>query len=250
MTFLWMALGLLWVSCGGGNTRQPLTIAVAANMQYAMEALAEDFTETTGIPCELVVSSSGKLTAQIREGAPFHILVSADMKYPEELYKSGLTTGPPQVYAYGKLVLWSLQDEQVPSLEMLQEARVRHVAVPNPVTAPYGKAALEVLDNTGSYEVIQEKLVYGESIAQTNQFISSRAADIGFTALSVVVAPQLKGQGQWVELDPALYSPIAQGVVVLRNPDEIQKAALAFRDYLFAVSAREILLKFGYSVDE
>ena len=243
-------LPLLALACGNREAEHTLNIAVAANMQFAMEALVEDFSETSGISCEVVVSSSGKLTAQIMEGAPFHVLVSADMKYPEELHRNGRTLAPPEVYAYGRLVLWTLVDGLEPGLEVLLEDRVGHVALASPQTAPYGRAAMEVLRQSGIYERVRDKLVFGESIAQTNQFITSRAAELGFTALSVVVAPQMEGQGRWVELDPALYGRIAQGVAVLRSPEGIQKDAMAFREYLFSARAREILVKFGYSVDE
>ena len=245
-----IAVLLLWVSCTERPSGDSLNIAVAANMQYAMEALVEEFTQTTGIPCEVVVSSSGKLTAQISEGAPFHLMVSADMKYPGELHRSGLTAGPPEVYAHGKLVLWTLQEDLEPGLEVLKSDAVRHIAMANPNTAPYGRAAMEVLQNSGWFEQVREKLVYGESIAQTNQFITSRAAEIGFTALSVVVAPQMEGKGRWAEPDPSLYAPIAQGVVVMKNPENIREQAMEFRDFLFSARAREMLIKFGYSVDE
>jgi molybdate transport system substrate-binding protein len=245
-----MAIFLLGISCREQPARNTLNIAVAANMQYAMEALVKEFTQTTGISCELVVSSSGKLTAQILEGAPFHLLVSADMKYPEALNRNGKTIGPPQVYAYGKLVLWTLQDNVEPSLEVLESSAIRHIAMANPKTAPYGRAAMEVLRNSGWYEQVRDKIVYGESIAQTNQFITSRAAELGFTALSVVVAPQVEGQGRWSEIDPSLYAPIAQGVVVMQHPEGIQNQAMQFRDFLFSDRAREMLINFGYSVDE
>jgi molybdate transport system substrate-binding protein len=241
---------ILLVSCGTRERNQGLTIAVAANMQFAMEEIAMGFTEETGVPCDLIIGSSGKLTAQIVEGAPFDVLVSADMKYPESLRDQGLAATDPEVYAYGSLVLWTLNDSLDLSLAALQREEVRHIALANPKTAPYGVAAVDVLRHYGMYEALKDRLVYGESIAQTNQFIISGAAQAGFTALSVVLSPQMKGKGQWISPDPASYEPIAQGMVVIRGEGDSNKGGMAFRDFVFSDRAKEILAKFGYFTNE
>lgn len=219
-------------------------------MQFAIREMAAAFTEETGISCDLVISSSGKLTAQIKEGAPFDIFVSANMKYPEEINASGLALGPPEVYAYGKLVLWAMDSEKKPSLEDLGGKEVRHVALANPETAPYGKAAVEVLESNGLYDVLRQKLVYGESISQVNQFIISRAADMGFTSLSTVISPDIKGRGNWVVLDSASYQSIAQGIVVIRQEDGDHQVALKFYKFVFSGKAQTILSRYGYALNE
>ena len=117
---------------------EKLRIATAANMRFAMTALIDTFTIKTVIKCEIVVSSSGKLTAQISQGAPYDIFVSADMKYPKELYRQGIAKDTPQVYAYGKLVLWSTSGELKPDIEILSDKSVKRIALANPKTAPYG----------------------------------------------------------------------------------------------------------------
>ena len=241
---------ILLLSCGGKDRDRGLTIAVAANMQFAMEEIAIAFTEETGLPCDLIVGSSGKLTAQIVEGAPFDVLVSADMKYPQSLRERGLAETDPEVYAYGSLVLWTLNDTLDLSLSLLKENEIRHIAVANPKTAPYGRAAEEVLRHHGIYEAVKDKLVFGESIAQTNQFITSGAAEAGFTALSVVLSPQMQGRGQWITPDPASYQPISQGMVVIFRDGNSNKNGIAFRDFVFSDRAREILAKFGYITNE
>jgi molybdate transport system substrate-binding protein len=241
---------ILLVSCGDQDRDRGLTIAVAANMQFAMEEIAMAFTEETGVPCDLIIGSSGKLTAQIVEGAPFDVLVSADMKYPESLREKGLAESDPAVYAYGSLVLWTLEDSLELSLTALKNEEVRHIALANPKTAPYGVAAEDVLRHYGLYDAVKEKLVFGESIAQTNQFITSGAAEAGFTALSVVLSPQMQGKGRWITPDPAAYQPIAQGMVVVRREGENTENGMAFRDFVFSVRAREILAKFGYFTNE
>ena len=241
---------VLLASCGNKDRDQGLTIAVAANMQFAMEEIAMAFTEETGVPCDLIIGSSGKLTAQIVEGAPFDVLVSADMKYPESLQDKGLAETDPEVYAYGSLVLWTLEDSLDLSLTLLKAKEISHIALANPKTAPYGVAAEDVLRHYGMYEDLKGKLVFGESIAQTNQFITSGAAEAGFTALSVVMSPQMQGRGQWVIPDPASYEPISQGMVVIRREGGNTKSGVAFRDFVFSDRAREILSEFGYLTNE
>ena len=241
---------ILIASCGTRERSQGLTIAVAANMQFAMEEITMAFTEATGVPCDLIIGSSGKLTAQIVEGAPFDVLVSADMKYPESLRDQGMAANDPEVYAYGSLVLWTLNDSLDLSLAALQREEVRHIALANPKTAPYGVAAVEVLRHYGMYEALKDKLVFGESIAQTNQFITSGAAQAGFTARSVVLSPQMQGKGQWITPDPASYRPISQGMVVIRREGGNNESGMAFRDFVFSDRAQEILAKFGYYTNE
>ena len=197
-------------------------------MQFAMEALVNIFEEETGIACEIIVSSSGKLTAQIKEGAPYHIFVSADMKYPEDLYKAGFSTAKPAVYAHGNLVMWSTSLDSTLSIESLQHKKIKHIAIANPQTAPYGAAALATLKYYKIYTAVKEKLVYGESISQTNQFIISSAAEVGFTAKSVVLSPRVKVKGQWVSVNSKAYTPIKQGIILIKTSDEIKPKALQF----------------------
>jgi len=238
---------LLFTSCEQKDNSK-LTIATAANMQFAMHELTKTFTKDTGIVCESITSSSGKLTAQIKERAPYDVFVSADMKFPNELFQSGFTTKKPKVYAYGKLVIWTMNSQLKPDFESLTKKHIKHIAMANPKTAPYGIAAEEVLKNKGLYNKIQTKLVFGESVAQTNQFIVSYAAEIGFTAKSVVLSQNIKEKGKWKEVDKDLYTPIAQGVVILKKRRNYLKEAQKFEDFLFSVKGKEILNKFGYSV--
>ncbi|MEM7485014.1 MAG: molybdate ABC transporter substrate-binding protein [Bacteroidota bacterium] len=243
--FLWMLLG-----CNNHGTSEKITIAAAANMRYAIEELTYTFTKETGIQCDLVISSSGTLTAQIKEGAPYDVFISADTKYPNDIYTSGLAKNPPKIYAYGKLVLWTMTKNIVPSISILNEDRIDHIAVANPKIAPYGKAAISVLNHYKLLDKIEGKLVYGESISQTNQFILSASAELGFTSLSVVLAPELKEKGTWIELESHLYEPIAQSVVQITHEKVNANSSKKFYDFLFSKKAKEILKNFGYSVDE
>lgn len=241
--------GIMLVSCQRADADK-VVIATAANMQLPMEAITKRFTEKYGVPCELIIGSSGKLTAQIVEGAPYDIFVAANMKYPEAVYLKGRASDRPRVYAYGKLVLWSMSLDTPISINTLTEPYIGHVALANPKTAPYGEAALEVLHHHGLFDEVENKLVYGESIAQTNQFITSKAAQIGFTAMSTVLSPQMKGKGRWVELDAEQYSPIGQGVVKLKREGMKTQEVQEFYDFLFSGEAKKILKDFGYLMDE
>ncbi len=229
-----------------------LTIATAANVQFAMRELIRTFTQETGIKCHMILSSSGKLTAQINAGAPFDVFVSADVKYPQELYENGLTQEPPEIYAYGKLVIWSFNEPIDSSFERLASEKIQHIAIANPKTAPYGAAAVEALKHYGVYQMTKEKLVFGESIAQTNQFIFSQSANLGFTSKSVVLSTSMKGRGYWMEVEEAAYSPLAQGVVVIKRPEanQAEEDAEKFYKFLFSKKAKSILVDFGYQVGD
>ncbi|MEM0993040.1 MAG: molybdate ABC transporter substrate-binding protein [Bacteroidota bacterium] len=247
MSRYFFVLCLLFSACTGRKTSLPLRIATAANMQFVMEALAQQFEEKYGIECDLVVSSSGKLTAQIQAGAPFDLFISANMIYPEAIYQSGLAKAAPKVYAYGKLVLWTMLEEIEPSIAILSDAKIKHIALPNPKTAPYGMASEQVLRKMGVLASLSPKLVYGESIAQSNQFIITQSVAIGFTAMSVVQSPSMRNKGRWIAIDRNWHTPIEQGIVLLKSePSQSEKAKL-FYQFLFSKAARKLLNDFGYT---
>ncbi|AWW33259.1 molybdate ABC transporter substrate-binding protein [Echinicola strongylocentroti] len=236
---------LFLVSCHQ-ERHEEITIATAANMQFAMEALIAGFESQTETTCQMVVSSSGKLTAQIKEGAPYDVFVSANMKFPKAIQEAGMAYSPPEIYAYGELVLWTADKNRKVTLDMLTEPMINHVAVANPKTAPYGSAAVALLKEKGLYGQVEHKLVYGESISQTTQYILSNAAEVGFTAGAVVKSPSMKHKGSWVAIDRKDYPPIEQGVVLIKKQGEPKPGAARFYDYLFSQKAKAILREFGY----
>lgn len=225
-----------------------LTVAVAANVQYTFDELHAEFKRETGHDLKPVFNSSGRFAAQIMNGAPFDVFLSADMEYPEKLYKEGFADAAPRVYAYGALVLWTMSDLDLKNWQgTLASPAVKKIAVANPKTAPYGRETVRALDRLKLRDALSPKLVYAESIAQANQYIHSRAADAGFTAKSVVVSPEMKGQGTWVELPKGSYQPIAQGAVVLKHGQQTRpKLAQQFHDFLYAEKARAIFARHGY----
>jgi len=228
-----------------------ITVAAAANVQFTLDELKAEFTKETGINIKTVIGSSGKLTSQIENGAPFDVFLSADMKYPSKLYKDGYSSIAPKVYADGVLVLWTLKDLDLSQgINILKDAAIGKIALADPQLAPYGREAVNALKFYNLYGPLQNELVFGESISQANQFITTGAADIGFTAKSVVLSPNMKDKGKWVEIDPRSYQAIAQGVIVLKYSKTIDhsKEAKAFYDFLFSAPAQKIFKKYGYKL--
>lgn len=245
---LTVATGLLLLlsGCQSGGRSDRLTVAAAANLQFAMQDLEAAFEAAHGIETDIIIGSSGKLTAQIQQGAPYDLLVSADMKYPKSLYEKGLATEAPAVYAYGALVAWTMQEHSLDSLpKLLQQTAIEKIALANPKVAPYGELASQWLQYHRLLPALESKLIYGESIAQTSQYISSGACDVGFTARSVVVSPVMAGKGTWTEPAPRLL--LEQGVIITRRGAEEQpEASRLFYEFLFSQQARSIFSRYGY----
>lgn len=224
-----------------------LTVAVAANVQYAFDDIRAAFHKETGHDVRPVYNSSGKFAAQIMNGAPFDVFLSADMEFPEKLHKEGYAAAP-KVYAYGSLVLWTMKNLDLANWQSaLQGNAVRKIAIANPKVAPYGRETMKALAGLKLDEALKSRLVFGESISQTNQYIHSGAADAGFTAKSVVVSPEMRGQGTWIDLPKNVYQPIAQGAAILVHGQKNNPAlAQQFHDFLLAEKSRAILERYGY----
>jgi molybdate transport system substrate-binding protein len=229
---------------------EPLSVAVAANVKPAFDELAAAFTRQTGVAVTGSAASSGKLTAQIKNGAPFDVFLSADMEYPQDLYESGFAEAAPAVYAYGTLILWTMQAIDLDKgVAVLTAPAISKIAIANPKLAPYGRAALEALDHYRLRAAVEPRLVYGESIGQVSQYIDSGSVAIGFTAKSIVLAPATAGKGHWVEVPGDSYAPIAQGMVVLKHgtrthPDDTRR----FVDFVHSAPAHAILERYGYGL--
>ncbi len=217
-------------------------VAVAANVGFVMPELLQSFAKVApNTHVEVSLGSSGKLAAQIKRGAPYDLFLSADMYYPRALYEKNLALTRPLVYAKGALVLFS---KKIKKLSEISEAS--RIAIANPKTAPYGKAAVEVLKNLGLYDKLKERLIYGESVAQTTSY-ALRAADVGFVAKSAMYSKAMgKLKEHFIPIDPALYHPIEQGVVMLKANSD----ANAFFVFLFSKEAVAIFKKYGYIVDD
>jgi molybdate transport system substrate-binding protein len=227
---------------------QDLKVAVAANLQGVIKVLGKDFKQKTGIGIEPIIGSSGNLSTQIKNGAPYDLFLSADMGFPESLFKEGFSLKQPEVYAYGSLIICSTQNIGFENWErLLLSDRIKKVAIANPAIAPYGKAAEESLKLKGILDDIQSKLVMGESISQVNTYITSGVVDVGFTTRALIKDAEGKTNLYWKEIDPKSYTPIKQGMIILKQTKESANAQ-KFYDYLLSPAAKVILKEYGYGV--
>ena len=230
---------------------QSINIAVAANVSYAIEALKKEFNKLyPDIKVNITLGGSGKLTAQIINGAPYNLFMSANMQYPNALYSNGLTINKPLVYAQGSLALFSIKSQNFSQgMRLIKSSNIKKIAVANPKTAPYGKATLEAIKNSDIYNKIKQKFIYGESISQTLSYILV-AADIGFIAKSALYSPKMsmyKKGVNWIDIDSKLYTPINQGIVILNNAKN-NDDVLSFYHFMLSSKAKKILNNFGYLV--
>jgi molybdate transport system substrate-binding protein len=232
--------------CGGDSEDAGvLRVAVAANFSAAQQELADRFTEGTGYQVEAAVGSSGQLFAQIQNGAPFHVFLSADQTRPEQLDVDGFAeAGSRFSYAEGRLVLFgpALDSVRDGGADLSERPDVR-VSLANPETAPYGAAAMEVLGQLRLLELLGPRLARGESVAQAEQFVRSGAAELGFVSLAQVVGEP--ASTYWL-VPRELHAPLLQDAVLLKE-GAAHPAARAYLDFLRAAEARQIIEAHGYA---
>lgn len=224
-------------------------VAVAANFAEPIKAVAAVLEKTTGHTLAVTVGSTGKLYAQIKNGAPFDVFLAANTAAPAALEKDGLApVGGSFTYANGKLVLWSSDAAKVDAKgEVLKGTGFHKLAYANPKTAPYGAAAVQVMDKLGLTAALTPKLVQGESIGQAFNFVHTGNAELGFVALSQVLqGGKLKGGSMWV-VPQALYSPIQQNVVLL-NRGSNNPAAVALIKLLQSPNIKDLIRSYGYDI--
>jgi molybdate transport system substrate-binding protein len=244
-------LGLAALLAAAPAQADEALVAVAANFAGAVEAIGGAFAKDTGHTIQVTTGATGKLYAQIGEGAPFAILLSADAKTPAKLEEEGkAVAGTRFTYAVGKLSLWSADPGRVGAdpKAALTAADTLHVAIANPDLAPYGVAAREALTAMGLWETIQPKIVMGENIGQTFSMVDSGAAQMGFVATSAVEVPGKEPKGSRYDVPQALFKPIKQDAILLK-PGEGNAAAVAFLDYLKGDKAKGIIASFGYGTE-
>jgi molybdate transport system substrate-binding protein len=230
---------------------QTLRIAAAADLQYALPDLAAQYEKQTGAKLAITYGSSGNFFAQIQNGAPFDLFLSADMDYPRKLIDAGLAVPDSlQPYAVGHLVLWYPKDSPLNPLDgdlkTLLDPRVQKIAIANPEHAPYGRVAVAALRNAGLYDQLKSKLVLGENVSQAAQFVQSGSAQAGLIALSFAFSPAMAG-GKWVGVPfPNLGSWLLQAAVVLKSSPNKQVAA-SFLSFLKTTEAQSILKHYGFA---
>jgi molybdate transport system substrate-binding protein len=241
-------LGFL-VSCGGPTvTEKSIHIACAANMQYAMDSIAALFHAEYQIKCDFVAASSGMLTAQIENGAPYDVFLSANMNYPETIYKNR-NGNKPFVYANGRLLLVANKQKNYKSIDqVLSDPKIKRIGISNDKTAPYGMAASQYLNRSGKMGAVKKRLVVGESVLQINQYLMTGAVDVAFTSYSFKV--KNKGRFDYFEVDPTLFDSIGQGAILLKHGlEENMNAGNLFLEFLSSKKCKAVLNYFGYLTD-
>jgi molybdate transport system substrate-binding protein len=230
---------------------QQLTVAAAADLTFVFKDIAARFQKETGIVVSPSFGSSGNFFAQIQNGAPYDLFFSADVRYPQQLEAAGLIEpGTLYTYARGKIVLWApngARFEVSRRFNVLLESNVHKIAIANPAHAPYGRAAVAALQHAGVYDKVRDKLVLGENISQTAQFVLSGSADIGIIALSLAMAPPMKGQGKYFEIPESDYPPIDQAVVILKSSHN-KDAARRLIDFLRKPDTAELMRSYGFAL--
>ncbi len=235
-----------------GASRRRVAVAAASDLQFAMPELAGRFRQARpDLDLRITYGSSGNFFAQIVGGAPFDVLLSADIADVGRLGARGLTRpGSEFVYAVGRLVLWVPGQSPIDlrrGLAALADPSVRRIAIANPRHAPYGRAAEAALRSAGIYDAVRSRLALGENVAQAAQFVQSGAADAGLIARSLAVSPELSRAGRHVEVAPDTYPRIEQGGAVLARTGD-PEAARAFAAFLVGPEARTVLERFGFEL--
>lgn len=226
---------------------EKITIAAAADLKFAMDEIVSQFKKNRpGHNLEITYGSSGKFHTQIRQGAPYDLFFSADISFPRDLAKNGFAASPVKPYAVGRLVLWSARmDAARMTLASLSDPKISHIAIANPKHAPYGKKAEEALRASKLWDKVQSKLVFGENIAQTAQFVQTGNAQVGIIALSLALNPELSKKGGYYLIPDRLHEPLEQGYIITKrgagNP-----LAKEFADYMASEQARTVMGKYGF----
>ena len=243
----WLAIAgaLFAVAAQAGE----VTVAVAANFTAPMQKIAQAFEKDTGHKVQLAFGATGKFYAQIKNGAPFAVLLAADDETPTRLEQEGLAVaGTRFTYATGRLALWSKQPNMVDDKgEVLRSNRFDKLAIADPKLAPYGVAAMEVMQRMGVQANVQSKLVQGESIGQTYQFVSTENAQLGFVALSQISRDGRITQGSAWVVPTHLHTPLKQDAVLL-HAGKGNAAATALLKYVQGETAKAIIQSYGYAL--
>ncbi len=255
MRLLWCTL-FIALCCGASLCAQTLRIAAAADLQQALPELIQAFrAKHPNASMEAVYGSSGNFVTQIVSGAPFDVFLSADMRYPDNLNAKGMTTAKPRRYAVGTLVVWvgkqtrtNVDDDDVKQmgLAVVNDPRIRRVAIANPAHAPYGERAKEALEAKNLWSAVQKRLVLADNVAQAAQFAQTLNVDAAVISLSLALTPAMQKSGSYAPIDRKLYAPLEQGIVALKRSSE-PMLANEFVEYVCSLEGASILARYGFS---
>jgi len=236
----------------GAAPARSLAVAVAANMRPAFEEIARRFEAARpGVEVNATFGASGNFFAQIGNGAPFDLFLSADAEFPAKVAEKGLADGKPFPYAYGKLVVWLPKDSKLSletkGLAALDDPSVQKIAIANPEVAPYGRAARSALEKAGLYEALRSRIVMGENVSQTAQFVESGNAQAGFIPLSLAKTPPLSEEGRAWPVPASSYDRIVQAGVVVKGSRELALAR-ELAAFIASAATRDVFLRYGYEI--
>ena len=230
---------------------QEITVAAAADLQFAMQDIAARFQKETGKAVKLIYGSSGNFFQQIPNGAPFDMFFSANLDYAKRLETAGLTDpGSYYQYARGKIVIWVAKESKIDlssGMQVLRNPSVQKIAIANPQHAPYGQAAVAAMQKEDVYEKVKDKFVLGENIAETASLVVSGSADVGIVALSLALSPNMKDKGRYVEVPSGEYPPIEQACVILGSSKN-KETAKRFLSFIKTAAAADTLRRYGFDV--
>lgn len=226
---------------------EKITIAAAADLKFAMDEIVSTFKKTNPTDeVDVIYGSSGKFHTQVQQGAPYDLYFSADIGFPRELAKIGFAASEVMPYAFGRIVLWSTSmDATKMTLDSLTGPKITRIAIANQKHAPYGKRAEEALRASGLWEKVEPKLVYGENIAHTAQFVQTGNAQAGIIALALAVSPELANKGGYWLIPDNLHAPLEQGFVITKRAAG-NALAKQFADYMGSKTARAVMTKYGF----
>lgn len=250
MRWIGIVVALCYAFAVAAQATDEITVAAAADLNYALKDIAQRFTQSTGTQVKLSFGSSGNLYSQIQNGAPFDLFFSADSQYPQKLADARLVDrSSVRTYAVGHLVLWvpnSLRlDPQKLKIDLLTDPKLQRIAIANPQHAPYGRAAMAALEHFGLKDKVASKLVMGENISQAAQFVQSGNAQAGLIALSLALSPAMKDAGRYWELPSESYPELSQVAAVV-SASKHKAAAEAFLNYVTSPEGRAILQQYGF----
>ena len=225
---------------------QKVNVAAAANLRYILDEIKTIYAEQhPNVKVDVTLGASGALLQQIINGAQYDLFLAADKTFPDKLKELGVASGNVKTYAFGKLVLWSNTVDVSKGIDIITDNSVVHIAIAKPDVAPYGERAVQCLKYYGLLDKVKSKIVYAENIAQAAQYAYTGNAEIGFIALALALAPDMKDKGKYFVLDPKSYNPVEQACVLVktweRNPE-----ASKFMDFVLSKACKPVFEKYGF----
>lgn len=227
---------------------QIIRVATTSSMQAPVREIAIAFEKSFGFKTEIILGSSGKLTSQILNGAPYDVFISADLFYPQKILQKNADYREIKIYGIGQLVMWTMNE----NLDLEQDASQlfanKTIAIANPKVAPFGQKAKEYFQTLGLWDKLSPAMILGENVNQVNQFVTLETVDIGFTALSAVLYPDLAKKGNWKSVSPEKIGALKQGAVLLSNDDEARGSA--FFNFLSSQESKTIFKNYGFKIPD